>query len=63
MKKMILMGAMTSIVLATAACSKTKEDTTETVAGVVGEELVMPQEGTDTSVVADGVAIMVDTNK
>lgn len=65
MKKNILMGAALAVMaLAAVACSKSNDENKETtvVGEVEGSEVVMPEEGTDTNVVAQGVAVVVDEN-
>lgn len=59
------MGAAIAVMaLAAAACSKSKDENNETtVAGdVEGPAVVMPQEGADTDVVAQGKAVAVEEN-
>lgn len=65
MKKNILMGAALAVMaLAAVACSKSKDVNKETtvVGEVEGSAVVMPEEGTDTGVVAQGEAVVVDEN-
>lgn len=65
MKKSILMGAALAVMaLAAVACSKSKDENNETtvVGEVEGSAVVMPQEGTDTNVVAQGEAVVVEEN-
>lgn len=62
-KNFIIVAALAIMAIGATACSKTdKAKDTETVGVVIGEEMVMPEEGTDTSIVAEGVAVAVDTS-
>lgn len=62
MKKIILMGvAFTGMLAVMSSCSKSNESTdTQVVGEVVGEEVVMPESDSDTSVIAEGEAVAVE---
>lgn len=65
MKKNILMGAALAVLaVAAIGCSKSNDANKETtVVGVVeGSEVVMPENPDDTTVVAEGEAVVVNEN-
>lgn len=65
MKKNILMGAALAVLaVAAIGCSKSNDTNKETtVVGVVeGSEVVMPENPDDTTVVAEGEAVVVNEN-
>lgn len=61
MKNILKLAVISAVALIAVSCSKAKEENKDTtvVANVVGDEIVMPEAGTDTSEVAEGTAIVV----
>lgn len=76
---LIVCVALSAVAVGMTSCNKAKEETGDTieqdsngmvyvqndtvVGRIVGEEMVMPQAGTDTSVIAEGTAVVVQQNQ